>query len=51
MVQRSLPESSEAVAKILKYEAAIDRQLYRAIVELERLQAARRHTSSPASDS
>ena len=49
LVQRSLPESSEAVAKILRYEAAIDRQLYRAIAELEKLQATRRRTSSPAS--
>jgi len=50
-VQRSLPESSEAAAKILRYETAIDRQLYRAIAELEKLQAGRRHSSSPASDS
>ena len=48
MVQRSLPGSSE-VAKILRYETTIDRQLYRAITELEKLQAARRRTSSPAS--
>jgi hypothetical protein len=50
LVQRSLPGSSEAVAKILRYEAMIDRrQLYRAIAELEKLQATRRRTSSPAS--
>jgi hypothetical protein len=49
LVQRSLPGSSEAVAKILRYETMIDRQLYRAMAELEKLQAARRRTSSPAS--
>jgi hypothetical protein len=51
LVQRSLPESSEAVAKILRYGTTIERQLYRAIAELEKLQAARRHSSSPANDS
>ena len=50
LVQRSLPGSSEAVANILRYETTIDRQLYRAITELEKLQAARRRTSSPDSD-
>jgi hypothetical protein len=44
--QRSLPET---VDKILRYETTIDRQLYRAITELAKLQAARRRTSSPAS--
>jgi len=48
LVQRSLPGSSEAVAKILRYETTIDRQLYRAITELEKLQATRRRTSSPS---
>jgi hypothetical protein len=43
--QRSLPQ---IVDKILRYETTIDRQLYRAITELEKLQAARRRTSSPA---
>jgi len=43
MMQRSLPES---VDKILRYETAIDRQLYRAIAELEKLQAGRRRMST-----
>ncbi len=37
----SLP-AKEAVDRILRYEAAIERQLYRAINELERLQRRRR---------
>jgi hypothetical protein len=49
MVQRSLPGSNEALDKILRYETTIERQLLRAITELEKLQAARRRTSSPAS--
>jgi hypothetical protein len=44
--QHSLPG---AVDKILRYETTIERQLYRAITELEKLQAARRRTSSPDS--
>jgi hypothetical protein len=48
-VQRSLPGSSEAVAKILRYETTIARQLERAITQLEKLQATRRSTSGPAS--
>ena len=36
--KRSLPET---VDKILRYKTTIDRQLYRAITELEKLQAAR----------
>jgi hypothetical protein len=35
--------------KVLRYEPPIERQLHRAITELEKLQAARRRTSSPAS--
>jgi hypothetical protein len=46
MVQRSIPLF---VDKILRYETTIERQLYRAIAELEKLQAARRPKSSPAS--
>jgi hypothetical protein len=38
MVQRSLPGSSEALDKILRYETTIERQLFRAITELEKLQ-------------
>ena len=39
-LSRSLP-SKEAVDKILRYETAIERQLYRAIHELERVQRRR----------
>ena len=42
----SLP-SKEAVDKILRYETAIERQLYRAISELERLQRRRRGEMAP----
>ena len=50
-VQRPLlgSGSSEAVANILRYETTIERQLYRAITQLEKLQATRRCPSSPAS--
>jgi hypothetical protein len=44
--KQSLPET---VAKILRYETTINRELYRAITELAKLQAARRGTPSPAS--
>lgn len=40
----------ETTEKILRYEAAIERQLYRAIQELERLQEQRKRKSSSASD-
>ena len=43
---RSLPET---VDKILRYETTIERQLYRAIAELEKLRGARRRTFSPGS--
>ena len=42
----SLP-SKEAVDKIIRYETAIERQLYRAISELERLQRRRRSEVAP----
>ena len=41
LLRLSLPPK-EAVDKILRYETAIERQLYRAINELERLQRRRR---------
>ena len=40
-LSRSLP-NKEAVDRILRYETAIERQLYRAINELERLQRRKR---------
>jgi hypothetical protein len=39
--------SKEAVDKILRYETAIERQLYRAINELERLQRQRKGEAIP----
>ena len=42
----SLPQKG-AVDKILRYETAIERQLYRAISELERLQGRRRGEVAP----
>jgi predicted deacylase len=52
-VQRPLlgSRSSEAVASILRYETTIERQLHRAITQLEKRQATRRCTSGPASGS
>lgn len=44
----SLPQKG-AVDKILRYETAIERQLYRAISELERLQGRRRGEVAPPS--
>ena len=40
-LRSNLPSDKEAVANILRYETTIDRQLYRAIHELERLQRRR----------
>ena len=42
--------AKEAVDKILRYEAAIERQLYRAINELERLQSEEARGYRPSSD-
>lgn len=42
---RHLPDSG-ALDKILRYETAIDRQMYRALKELRELQAARRARST-----
>jgi hypothetical protein len=44
--KQSLPET---VDKILRYQTTIERQLFRAFTALEKLQAARRRTPSPAS--
>ena len=45
-LSRSLP-ARDTVEKILRYESAIERQLYRAINELERLQRRRRGEMVP----
>lgn len=45
VLSRHLP-SDEVLGKILRYETAIDRQMYRALKELRELQAARRARST-----
>ena len=45
VLARHLP-GEEILEKILRYEAAIDRQMYRALKELRELQAARRGRST-----
>ncbi len=37
-------DHANAFSKLSRYEAAIERSLYKALHELQRLQAARRHT-------
>ncbi len=44
----SLPEQSWQLDKIIRYEASLDRQLYKAINQLERLQRRRKGENLPA---
>ena len=42
-------ENAGAISKLSRYEAAIERSLYRALHELQRVQAARKDGQAPAS--
>jgi hypothetical protein len=44
----SLPEHGWQLDKIIRYEASLDRQLYKAINQLERLQRRRKGEDLPA---
>ena len=44
----SLPEDQGKMDKIIRYEASLDRQLYKAINQLERLQRRRKGEDLPA---
>ena len=46
---RSDAENIGAISKLSRYEAAIERSLYRALHELQRVQAARQDGQSPPS--
>ena len=42
-------ENADAISKLCRYEAAIERSFYKALHELQRVQAARKDGQAPAS--